>query len=571
MSDSTLKEGEAPRLMIGTEDGEPYSLDANLVVTGRTCVIGASGSGKSYAVGVVCEELCKHGVPFAIVDSEGEYSGLKERYDMIWVADDGKADLKWGGFSKKELAAQAPDVSPLILDVSESKDRSLKIGGFMTELYKVVEERRVPYLTIVEEADKFIPQVGDRLPILDEIARRGRKRGLGLMICTQRPSVVDKNILSQCGNQLIGKLVIRNDLEAVSQFFPERTLPKQLTGLAPGDFYAMGGFSTGASRVHIRQRETRPGGVTPQFVGREVKPLKLTRVPAEPEALSEGPERAEEASPSDPSGEPRVEVSHFRPKPDVEAGDSRTSVGIPFAVAPDDALARIRKLRAYGMFGQQEVVGSIQPIFWRLVELEVGLRRGLLSKRYERRYSVLDAKSLKGVELGKRLVLREGLERLAGLDSREVAVLRTLSESSYSSAVDVGDLADVSTPSARNALRELERRRLVKASTMGRVRVFKRTLSIPDMGLADAPLSLSEVSLPDGKQREKAIGEDAIREVVKGLRDDYDLAGLREFFYPVYKVELALGKKHRTVWIDGASGEEIQGLVVDAKGDVHLS
>ncbi len=557
MSDLMKADG-APTLTIGTEDGEPYSLDANVVVTGRTCVIGASGSGKSYAVGVICEELCKHGVPFAIVDSEGEYSGLKEKHDVIWVADDEKADLKWGGFSKRELASQAPDVSPLILDVSESKDRSQKVGAFMTELYKVVEERRVPYLTIVEEADKFIPQVGDRLPILDEIARRGRKRGLGLMICTQRPSVVDKNILSQCGNQLIGKLVIRNDLEAVSQFFPERTLPKQLTGLGPGDFYAMGGFSDGARRIHIRQRETRPGGVTPQFVGRKVKPLRMT--PVVPVA-----EEAAESEESEPSETEPVQAAPVRQvdsgaKFDKGASGQKVPLGIPFALAPDQALSRIRKMRSFGVFGQQEVVGSIQPIFRRLLELEVGLRKGLLNKRYEKRFSLLDAQTLKRVQVGKKLVIQDGMERLAGLDSKGVAILRALSEDRYSSAVDVGDSSHASAVSARKALRELESRRLVKSSTMGRVKVFKRTVSMPDLGLADEPLNLSEVTHADASPSEDSADEAEIREVVKGLRDDYDLVGLREFFYPLYKVELALHNKHRTVWIDGTSGEEIQGL-----------
>src|SRR5713226_4781755 len=92
------------------------------------------------------------------------------------------------------------------------------------------------------------------------------------MLCTQRPSLVDKNILSQCANQMIGKLVIQNDLQSVSQFFPGRGQPTQLTALAPGTFYALGGLSPAPVCVKIRQRETTHGGVTPQLRDRVIKP-----------------------------------------------------------------------------------------------------------------------------------------------------------------------------------------------------------------------------------------------------------------------------------------------------------
>ena len=103
------------------EEGRPFSIAADLIATGRTCVIGSSGSGKSYTVGVICEELCKSKVPFVIVDLEGEYSGLKEKYEAIWVGDDEESDLKWSKkVDLKLLAKYAPDCPPVILDVSEA-------------------------------------------------------------------------------------------------------------------------------------------------------------------------------------------------------------------------------------------------------------------------------------------------------------------------------------------------------------------------------------------------------------------------------------------------------------------
>lgn len=259
-------------LRLGTTESGPFEVDANRVATGRTCVIGSSGSGKSYAVGVICEELCRIGVPFVLVDTEGEYSGLKGGFELTRVGEDEYADLQCAGLDLEDLARQAPDISPLILDVSEVDDPRGKVGVFLSGLYREVSQRRTPYLVIVEEADRFVPQAGERLPVLGELSRRGRKRGLGLMVCTQRPSLVDKNVLSQCGNQLIGKLVIRNDLQAVSQFFPGNSLPKQLTSMTPGEFYALGGLSPEPVRLRVRKRETRHGGGTPTLARRVLRP-----------------------------------------------------------------------------------------------------------------------------------------------------------------------------------------------------------------------------------------------------------------------------------------------------------
>lgn len=544
------KTAQPPLLVIGTDGGDPFFVDANVVATGRTCVIGASGSGKSYAVGVICEELCKNGVPFALVDTEGEYSSLKEKYEVVWVADDDRADLKWGSFSRKELAAQAPEVPPLILDVSESEDRNQIIGAFLSDLYREVEERRVPYLVIVEEADKFVPQVGNRLPIFDEIARRGRKRGIGLMVCTQRPSVVDKNVLSQCGNQLVGKLVIRNDLQAVSQFFPGHTLPKQLTGLRLGDFYAMGGLSPAPTMVRIRARETRPGGVTPQFKPRKIRPLHMSQVVPLAGTMS---------SVTETETEPPRAPTRQKEVPDEQPGETKKAFGIPFAMPPDQVPVRVKRLRSFGVFGgQQEVIGDIQQVHRRLLELGIGLKAGVLGRRHETKYTVLDALTGKRAVFGRKLVLEEGLERLVGLEARDVEVLRVLSGDQYQSAIDIGHRVRVTPDMARRLLRMLEQRRLAKSSQMGRVTVYRRTVGMPDFDLKESPLDLAEIDYGQSANKQDGIREDQLRETIKGLRADYDLVSLRPFLYPLYRVRLALGAKSRTVWMDGVSGEETQ-------------
>src|SRR4029077_10730969 len=114
----------------------------------------------------------------------------KEKFEAIWVGDEEGCDLRWSNLDLQQLGAQAPDLAPLILDLSESDEPKRKGSDLLSSIYGEVERRRTPYLIIVEEADRFVPQNGERLAIFGEIARRGRKRGVGLMVCTQRPSLV---------------------------------------------------------------------------------------------------------------------------------------------------------------------------------------------------------------------------------------------------------------------------------------------------------------------------------------------------------------------------------------------
>ncbi|TFF92627.1 MAG: DUF853 family protein, partial [Promethearchaeota archaeon] len=56
-----------------------YDFDVNLLIKdfGRVFITGRSGSGKSYTMGVLCEEFMAKGIPVVILDRHGEYGSLK--------------------------------------------------------------------------------------------------------------------------------------------------------------------------------------------------------------------------------------------------------------------------------------------------------------------------------------------------------------------------------------------------------------------------------------------------------------------------------------------------------------
>jgi type IV secretory pathway VirB4 component len=70
--------------------GKGLDIDVQAILTGRGCIIGQSGSGKSFLMGVIAEELCRLNMAFCVIDTEGEYSSLKSMFNVIIVGGDNK-------------------------------------------------------------------------------------------------------------------------------------------------------------------------------------------------------------------------------------------------------------------------------------------------------------------------------------------------------------------------------------------------------------------------------------------------------------------------------------------------
>lgn len=79
-----------------------YPFDVNLLVKnfGRIFITGKSGSGKSYTMGVLCEEFLKKGIPVLVIDRHGEYASLKI------AAEDSESKEEKGKEKTEELPAQ---------------------------------------------------------------------------------------------------------------------------------------------------------------------------------------------------------------------------------------------------------------------------------------------------------------------------------------------------------------------------------------------------------------------------------------------------------------------------------
>jgi len=260
-----------PKITVGTDtSGDSTRLPIVDVLTGRAFITGKSGSGKSNSASVVIEELLSEGHAVLIVDADGEYRGLKEQYEVLHVGAGEACDLQVGPEHSGRLAEIALTQNvPVVLDVSEYLDdeeaRTL-IQRTTDALYKKEADQRRPFLLVVEEVHEYLPEG----PALDEIgqtlirvAKRGRKRGLGLVGISQRPADVKKSFITQCDWLVWHRLTWDNDTKVVGRVVgPEAASAVQ--DLGDGESIVVSDWlEESPALVQWRRKKTVDLGATP--------------------------------------------------------------------------------------------------------------------------------------------------------------------------------------------------------------------------------------------------------------------------------------------------------------------
>ena len=140
------------------------------------------------------------------------------------------------------------------------------LRDFAYELGRELFERRrrrgiiYPLVSFVfDEADEFIPGQYERDSsyarsawIAETLARRGRKFGIGVGICTQRVRYLKTSVMAQPHTYLISKMPRRSDREAIQEAFGfSEDMFRQTFKFAPGDWLLVSYDATGLKAVPI--------------------------------------------------------------------------------------------------------------------------------------------------------------------------------------------------------------------------------------------------------------------------------------------------------------------------------
>ena len=283
MSEETITVADVSAGPGGTDEidaGTPVELPVVDILTGRGFVTGKSGSGKSNTVSVMLENLLDNNFPVLIVDSDGEYYGLKEEYEVLHVGADDECDIQVTADHAEKIASLALEENiPIILDVSgylDEADADELVLETTRHLFAKEKKLKKPFLVVIEECHEYIPEksgMGEAGKMLIKIGKRGRKHGLGIVGISQRPADVKKDFITQCDWLVWHRLTWRNDTKVVGRILGSE-YADAVEELADGEGFLVADWADAIQRVQFHRKRTFDAGATPGLEDFERPELK---------------------------------------------------------------------------------------------------------------------------------------------------------------------------------------------------------------------------------------------------------------------------------------------------------
>jgi hypothetical protein len=280
--------------MPSVQIGDKLTLNIDRLVETRLLLQASSGGGKTHAVRKILEAT--HGyVQHIVIDPEGEFSILRDKYDYILAGEDGD-NISTHPQHAALLARRVLELKAnIIISLYEMqpRDRVEFTKRFVSALVDAPKELWHPCLVVIDEGHIFAPEgkENESTGAIIDLASRGRKRGYALVIATQRPAKLSKSVTAELQNKLIGLANQQIDRKrgAEELGFTDKAEIIQLRDLEQGTFFAVGpAFERGVNRIKIGKTETNEnrtkGAIyTPPPARRTIQAVlsKLSDIPVE--------------------------------------------------------------------------------------------------------------------------------------------------------------------------------------------------------------------------------------------------------------------------------------------------
>ena len=250
--------------------------------------IGRKGSGKTFGAGKLAELLIGANVQVVVLDTVGNWFGLrlaadgKERGLDVAILGGLRGDIPLeptGGHLVADVLVQSH--RSMILDASQfsKADRQRFAAALGERLWRGKKSERTPtpIHLILEESQLIVPEhvKGDAavmVGVYEEIIRLGRNYGIGVTMITQRPQSVSKEVLNQTECLLVFQVNGAHERKALKEWIVyqgmDTNLLDELPGLQPGDCYVWSPqWLNLLKRVRILPKKTFDSSSTPKVGG----------------------------------------------------------------------------------------------------------------------------------------------------------------------------------------------------------------------------------------------------------------------------------------------------------------
>lgn len=292
--------------MVLSDPPEALTLSAANSASMTAAILAKKNSGKTYLAMVLTEEFMSSDsipVPIVVLDPTGVWFGLRSMADglpssfniLTLGGDYGDLPITAKDGVKVAMLINSIRPNPTVIDLSSLApvEQHEFVADFVEKLFTIAE--RSPIHVIIDEADEFAPQTLNSasrhqkrsLDAIDRLVRRGRSKGIGVTMITQRSAVIAKNVLSQVDSLWLLNMVEPRDLLAVEGWLKHgvsdqqrveclNQIPKLLPGTA---YFLQTGVNPKFRRFKVRRKRTFDSSKTPGMSG-YVAPMLSKAPPA---------------------------------------------------------------------------------------------------------------------------------------------------------------------------------------------------------------------------------------------------------------------------------------------------
>ena len=197
-----------------------------------------------------------------------------ECMEMRWLermvhtisAGHGAQNSQTGGIKIIDFSEVPSDILPLMVSLLA---QTIFSASLWTD-----KAKRHPIAIMCDEAHLYIPERMQAdssdavaVKIFERIAKEGRKYGIGLVVISQRPSEVNRTVISQCNNVIAMRLTSGNDQSVIKHLLPDSLggFGDLLPVLDVGEALVVGDASLLPTRVRVAKPAMEPDSHTVAF------------------------------------------------------------------------------------------------------------------------------------------------------------------------------------------------------------------------------------------------------------------------------------------------------------------
>ncbi len=281
-----------------TETGSAITIDVKRLLLTRMLLQADSGGGKTVALKRVLEQT--HGsVQQIVIDPEGEFSTLREKFDYLLCAPEGAdaiATPKTAAILARKLRETRVSA---VIDIYDLRPQEQKhfVRLFVEELLAAPKSLWNPCLLVIDEAQLFAPEndKAESQGAIMDLRGRGRKRGLCPILATPRLAELSKDACAGLQNKLIGVTTLDLDVKRAARDLALTPIEATtlLRNLDPGEFYCFGpALTRNITKVKVGQIKTSHGQ---HLAGKNTRPpAPSERIKAVLAKLADLPKEAEQ-------------------------------------------------------------------------------------------------------------------------------------------------------------------------------------------------------------------------------------------------------------------------------------